>query len=46
MLLMYAVMLVMYELSLAVTRFVIISREGKKGLTGSRLGIFGDDDDE
>ena len=42
---MYAAMLSLYEISLFVTRFVIIAREGKKGLTGSRIALFMDDED-
>ncbi len=41
---MYAAMLSLYEIALAVTRVVIVAREGKKGLTGSRLS-FSDDDE-
>ena len=44
--LMYAAMLVMYEISLAVTRLVILRREGPEGLTKSRLSWFFDDDEE
>ena len=43
---MYAAMLSLYEISLAVTRMVIIARDGKKGLTEGRLGFFSDEDDE
>ncbi len=43
---MYAVMLSLYEVSLLVTRFVVVARDGKAGLTESRLGLFGDDEDE
>ncbi|MBY4797493.1 twin-arginine translocase subunit TatC [Collinsella sp. AGMB00827] len=44
---MYAAMLSLYEISLLVTRVVIMATEGKEGLTRSRLGIlFGDDEDE
>ena len=44
---MYAAMLSLYEISLAVTRFVIVAREGKKGLTYSRFaGLFADDDED
>ncbi|WP_419044241.1 twin-arginine translocase subunit TatC [Enorma massiliensis] len=46
MIFMYAVLLSLYELSLFVTRFVIIAREGKAGLKGSRVGFFSDEDDE
>ncbi len=45
-LLMYAAMLSLYEISLAVTRIVVVAREGKAGLTGSRLGLFADDDED
>lgn len=45
-LLLYAVMLSLYEISLAITRLVIVAREGKGGLTGSRLGLFGEEDEE
>ena len=45
MLLMYAVMLSLYELSLFVTRFVIVAREGKEGLKARRVGLFSDDDE-
>ena len=43
---MYAVMLSLYEVALFVTRFVVVARDGKEGLTMSRLGLFGDDEDE
>ena len=43
---MYAAMLSLYEISLAVTRMVIIARDGKKGLTEGRLDFFSDEDDE
>ncbi len=44
---MYAAMLSLYEISLAVVRFVIIAREGKQGLKAkSRIAIFADDDEE
>lgn len=43
---MYAVMLSLYEVSLMITRFVVVARDGKAGLTESRLGLFGDDEDE
>ena len=43
---MYAVMISLYEVALAITRFVVLAREGKKGLSESRLGLFGDDEDE
>ncbi len=29
-----------------ITRFVVVARDGKAGLTESRLGLFGDDEDE
>ena len=43
---MYAAMLSLYEIALAITRFVIVAREGKKGLTESRLSFLSDDDDD
>jgi len=43
---MYAAMLSLYEISLAVTRFVVVAREGREGLTRSRLSFLTDDDDE
>ena len=43
---MYAVMISLYEIALAVTRVVVLAREGKKGLTESRLGLFGSDDED
>ncbi|MDY4041182.1 MAG: twin-arginine translocase subunit TatC [Collinsella sp.] len=43
---MYAAMLSLYEISLAVTRIVVVAREGKEGLTRSRLTFLADDDDE
>ena len=43
---MYAAMLSLYEVSLAVTRIVIVAREGKKGLSEGRLTAFFSDDDE
>ena len=43
---MYAAMLSLYEISLAVTRFVIVAREGKKGLTQGRVFFSDDEDDE
>lgn len=43
---MYAVMLSLYEAALLVTRFVVMARDGKEGLTASRLSLFGDDEDE
>lgn len=46
MLFMYAVLLMLYELAMLITRFVIISREGKEGLKGSRIGLFSDEDEE
>lgn len=42
---MYAAMLSLYEISLFVTRFVVIARQGKAGLSYSRLS-FGSDDEE
>ena len=45
MIFMYAVLLSLYELSLFVTRFVIIAREGKAGLKGSRVGFFAADEE-
>lgn len=44
MLLMFAVMVSLYELSLFVTRFVILAREGKKGLKTKGVGLFADDE--
>lgn len=46
MLFMYAAMLMLYELSLLITRTVVIARDGKKGLTESHLGLFGDEDED
>ena len=43
---MYAVMILMYEASLAVSRFVIMRREGAEGLTRSAFSAFDEDDDE
>ncbi|WP_179184866.1 twin-arginine translocase subunit TatC [Collinsella vaginalis] len=43
---MYAAMLSLYEISLAVTRFVVVAREGKAGLTKSRLTFLSDDDED
>lgn len=45
MLFMYAVLLSLYEVSLLVTRFVIVAREGKQGLKGSRVGFFASDEE-
>ena len=45
-LLMYAAMLSLYEISLAVTRVVVVARGGKKALTEGRLDLFGDDDED
>ena len=45
-LIMYAVMLLMYELSLAVSRFVIMRREGPEGLSKSAFAGLTDDEDE
>ena len=44
MLLMFAVMVSLYELSLFVTRFVILAREGKKGLKTKGVSLFADDE--
>lgn len=44
--LMYAAMLSLYEISLAVTRIVVVARGGKKALTTSRVGFFSDDDED
>ncbi len=46
MIFMYAVLLLLYEISMLITRFVIIAREGKAGLKGSRVGLFSDDEEE
>ena len=46
MVLMFAALLVLYEGALVVTRFVILAREGKEGLTRSRVGFFSEDDEE
>lgn len=43
---MYAAMLALYEVALAVTRIVIVKREGRAGLKEGRLSLFGDDEDE
>lgn len=43
---MYAAMLALYEISLFVTRIVIVAREGKKGLTERRISLFSDDEDD
>lgn len=45
-LLLYAVMISLYEIALAITRFVVIARDGKAGLTESRVGLFSDDEEE
>ena len=45
-LIMYAIMLLMYELSLAVSRLVIMRREGKEGLTKSAFSSFMSDEEE
>ena len=45
MLLMYAVLLLLYEGSLFVTRLVIIRREGKAGLSRGRVSLFDDDEE-
>lgn len=43
----YAAMLSLYEISLALVRLVIIAREGKQGLKAkSRIGIFSSDDED
>ena len=44
-LIMYAVMILMYEISLAISRFVIMRREGPEGLSKSALS-FSDDEEE
>ena len=44
--LMYAAMLSLYEISLMVTRVVVLARGGKKALTTSRVGFFSDDDED
>lgn len=46
MIFMYAVLLLLYEVSMLITRFVIVAREGKAGLKGSRVGFFSGDDEE
>ena len=43
---MYAAMLSLYEISLMVTRIVVVARGGKKALTTSRVGFFSDDDED
>lgn len=43
---MYAAMLSLYEISLAITRFVVVARDGKKGLTECRIDFFSDDEDD
>ncbi|QWT17380.1 twin-arginine translocase subunit TatC [Collinsella sp. zg1085] len=43
---MYAAMLSLYEISLLVTRLIIVMREGKAGLTGSRLDFLKSDDED
>lgn len=43
---MYAAMVALYEIALAVTRIVIVKREGKAGLKEGRLSLFDDDEDE
>lgn len=43
---MYAAMLALYEIALAVTRVVIVKREGKAGLKEGRLSLFDDEDEE
>ncbi len=41
---MYAAMLSLYEISLFAVRFVVIARDGKKGLTERRISLFSDDE--
>lgn len=43
---MYAAMLALYEIALAVTRVVIVKREGKAGLKEGRLSLFDDEDED
>ena len=45
-LLMYAAMLSLYEISLAVTRVVVVARGGKKALVEGRLDFFSDDEED
>lgn len=45
-LMMYAMMIAMYEVSLGLTRFVIVRREGKEALTRGNVIFSGDDEDE
>ena len=45
MLLMFAVLVTLYELALFVTRFVIVAREGKAGLKARRVSLFAVDDE-
>ena len=42
---MYAAMLSLYEISLFAVRFVVLARDGKKGLTEKRITLFSDDDE-
>lgn len=42
---MYTAMISLYEISLFVTRFVVMAREGKKGLTERRISLFSDDEE-
>ena len=44
MLLMFAVLISLYEIALAITRFVIVAREGKAGLTKRGVSLFADDE--
>ena len=45
-LLMYAAMLSLYEISLAVTRVVVVARGGKQALVEGRLDFFSDDEED
>ena len=45
MLLMFAVLISLYEIALAITRFVIVAREGKAGLKKRSVSLFADDDE-
>ncbi|MDM8164113.1 twin-arginine translocase subunit TatC [Collinsella intestinalis] len=45
MLLMFAVLISLYEIALAVTRFAIVAREGKAGLKKRSVSLFADDDE-
>lgn len=42
----YAAMMLLYEGALAVTRIVILKREGKEGLSYGRISLFDDDDED